>query len=81
MNYETRNRAPGVRFRMPDGEEGWTPVVRKRSRSRRQDRMPRQDEDSGSDSDSDLRRAITAKKITYSIKDSVPGLRISAQTQ
>ena len=39
VNYETRNRAPGVRFRMPDGEEGWTPVVRKRSRSRRQDRM------------------------------------------
>ena len=76
VNYETRNRAPGVRFRMPDGEEGWTPIVRKRSRSRRQDRMLRQDEDSGSDSDSDLRRAITAKKITYSIKDSVPGLRI-----
>ena len=49
VNYETRNRAPGVKFRMPDGEGGWTPVVRKRSRSRRQDRMLRQDEDSGSD--------------------------------
>ena len=64
VNYETRNRAPGVRFRMPDGEEGWTPVVRKRPRSRRQVRMLRKDENSGSDSDSDLRRAITAKKIT-----------------
>ena len=71
VHYETGDRAPGLRFRVLDGKEGWTCTClceRGQEHAEHQESycMPRRDNDSGSDSSSDSDyEAVTARKTTY----------------
>ena len=69
VTYERREHRPGVSYKMRDGKEEWTPVVRRK-------RKPRRSESSGSDSDGSEVDVSCSRLVRYEERDKTPGLTV-----
>ena len=67
--YEMRQSTPGVQY-VKDGEQNWTPVVRKRKRGKT---MHTKESTSSSDSELDIG---TARQVYYQERGQAPGLYV-----
>ena len=73
IEYEYRDFVPGVSYRTIDGEEGWTPVVKKRRirRGRTSGSSDSESDESGSEVDISCSRLVEFEK-----REGIPGLMI-----
>ena len=72
VRYESRNYIPGVSYKSVDGEEGWTPVIR---RKRKTVRLRRSSEHESSMSGSEV-DVSCSRKVEYEKRNEIPGLNI-----
>ena len=72
VSYEKRDGVPGVQYFDEDGQEGWTPVVKKK-RKRKPGAGVKEDSEESSDEELPIRAARQAK---YKEKEGIPGLSV-----
>ena len=72
VRYESRDYIPGVSYKSVDGEEGWTPVIR---RKRKTVRLRRSSESESSTSGSEV-NVSCLRKVEYEKRNEIPGLNI-----
>ena len=72
VRYESRDYIPGVSYKSVDGEEGWTPVIR---RKRKTVRLRRSSESESSTSGSEV-DVSCSRKVEYEKRNEIPGLNI-----
>ena len=80
VEFETKDDVPGVKYKMANGSEGWTPVTRRRRRKsrtklRKPINYPDIDTTDSESSSSDLDMSCS-RQIDYTIRDGVPGLTV-----
>ena len=71
MKYESRDYTPGVSYKTLEGNEQWTPVVRRKGTKLKVSEGDSDSDSSGSEVDVSCSRLIEFHK-----KDGVPGLNI-----
>ena len=72
VRYESRDYIPGVNYKSVDGEEGWTPVIR---RKRKTVKLRRSSESKSSTSGSEV-DVSCSRKVEYEKRNEIPGLNI-----
>ena len=72
VRYESRDYIPGVSYKSVDGEEGWTPVIR---RKRKTVKLRRSSESESSTSGSEV-DVSCSRKVEYEKRNETPGLNI-----